>query len=151
MGGARVGRSIPVAEIGTDPAHVRTWSDEHAQRMNRVTRAAGIRDSEMQGSTGYVARPLVGVWLLGPYLHNGSVPTLRDLLAQPGARPVTFHRGYDVLDLESVGFVSEGPDAELHGELFDTLLEGNGNAGHAYGIDLTQSDKLALIEFLKTL
>ena len=40
--------------------------------------------------------PLDGIWLRAPYLHNGSVPTLRDLLRPPDERPVVFYRGYDV-------------------------------------------------------
>lgn len=149
--GARVGTAIGLDEIGTDPEHVLTWTDADAERMNTVTAALGLRGGQMQGAQGYVARPLVGVWLLGPYLHNGSVPTVRDLLSPPGERPVIFYRGYDVVDLENVGFVSSGPDAENHGARFDTTLRGNSNSGHAYGVTLPAPDKQALIEYLKTL
>ena len=66
-------------------------------------------NADIQGAQdGYVARPLVGVWLLGPYLHNGSVPTMSDLLSPPEQRPTIFYRGYDVVDLEKVGFISTG-------------------------------------------
>ena len=52
--------------------------------------------------------PLDGIWLRAPYLHNGSVPTLRALMF-PDARPAVFYRGYDVYDWENVGFVASGP------------------------------------------
>ena len=59
---------------------------------------------------GYVAEPLDGLWLNGPYLHNGSVPTLRDLLEPPAQRPVTFVRGLDVVDGRNGGFVAPSCD-----------------------------------------
>jgi hypothetical protein len=100
---------------------------------------------------GYVAKPLVGLWLLGPYLHNGSVPTLADLLAPAEQRPAVFYRGYDVVDLDRVGFMSTGGDAEAYGFRFDTAIRGNGNGGHLYGTQLSDTDKRALLEYLKKL
>jgi len=96
-------------------------------------------------------KPLVGVWLLGPYLHNGSVPTLMDLLAPPQNRPRVFWRGYDLVDQDRVGFVSSGAAAEKAGFRFDTGLRGNFNGGHAWGTDLPPEQKLALIDYLKGL
>jgi hypothetical protein len=98
-----------------------------------------------------VAKPLDGIWLRGPYLHNGSVPRLLDLLETPDHRPVRFWRGYDVLDANGVGFIASGAEAERVGTRFDTSLPGNGNGGHLYGTDLPADDKRALLEFLKTL
>jgi hypothetical protein len=92
-----------------------------------------------------------GVWARAPYLYNGSVPTLADLLNAPAARPAVFYRGYDVYDQEKVGFVHEGPDAERVGYRFNTAERGNSNAGHTHGTQLSPDDKRALIEFLKTL
>ncbi len=150
--GARTGTAIPLADIGTDPEHVRTFTQGHADRMNRVTGLLGLQDATMQGTQGgYVAKPLVGVWLLGPYLHNGAVPTVADLLSPPAQRPARFFRGYDVLDTERLGFVATGKAAEARGFAFDTGLRGNGKDGHLYGTDLSADDKRALIEFLKTL
>jgi hypothetical protein len=76
---------------------------------------------------------------------------LRDLLEPPERRPTVFYRGYDVFDQRNVGFVSSVP--EEHGRRFfryDTSLPGNGNGGHLYGLTLSESDKGALIEYLKT-
>jgi len=151
-GGTRTGTVIPLAEIGTDPERVRAWTQANADRMNVVVGLLGAGHAKIQGAQGgYVAKPLVGVWLLGPYLHNGSVPTLWDLLCPPDQRPATFFTGYDVVDFSHVGFVSTGSDAETHGFRFDAALRGNGNGGHLYGTGLSDDNKRALIEYLKTL
>jgi mono/diheme cytochrome c family protein len=150
-GGARTGTAIPLQELGTDPEHVLAWRQVNAERMNFVVSALGAEHADVEGAQGgYVARPLVGLWLLGPYLHNGSVPTLWDLLSPPSQRPSVFYRGYDVVDLDRVGFVSTGSEAEAYGFRFDTGIRGNGNGGHDYGTDLGDNDKHALVEFLKT-
>jgi hypothetical protein len=113
---------------------------------------------ETQNPYGYVSPPLDGIWLRAPYLHNGSVPTLRDLLNPPNERPQTFHRGYDVFDPIKVGFKEPparptGPNGELTQPyfLFDTREKGNGNQGHTYGTQLSNEDKEKLLEYLKTL
>ena len=99
--------------------------------------------------------PLDGIWMRAPYLHNGSVPNLRELLTKPAERVKRFYRGYDVYDPENVGFISDGR-AERHGAiLYDTTVDdprnrGNGNGGHEYATELSASDKEALIEYLKT-
>jgi hypothetical protein len=101
--------------------------------------------------TGYVAQFLDGIWLRAPYLHNGSVPTLSDLLAPPAQRPQVFWRGYDVYDPVRLGFVVQGPMAERAGTQLDTRLRGNGNQGHDFGTRLPARDKAVLLEYLKTL
>jgi hypothetical protein len=95
---------------------------------------------------GYANMPLDGIWLRAPYLHNGSVPTLRDLLDRPEARPKKFWRGYDVIDPVKVGFVSTVPTDSP----FDTALPGNGNQGHTWGTALRDDEKDAIVEYLKT-
>ena len=97
---------------------------------------------------GYKARPLSGIWASAPYLHNGSVPTLADLLKVPAQRAVRFFVGSREFDPLSVGL------AQARGEganLFDTALPGNSNVGHAYGTDLAESEKRDLLEYLKSL
>jgi mono/diheme cytochrome c family protein len=151
-GGARTGTAIPLGEIGTDPEHVLAWQQVNAERMNVVVRLLGAEHAEVEGAQGgYVAKPLVGLWLLGPFLHNGSVPTLWDLLSPPKERPTVFYSGYDVVDLEHVGFISTGSEAAAYGFRLDTKIRGNGNSGHIYGTDLSDADKRALLEFLKML
>ena len=107
--------------------------------------------SKFRSTNGYVAMPLDGLWLTGPFLHNGSVPSLADLLEPVEARPRTFWRGYDVYDPARVGFVTTGPEAQREGSLLDTSRPGNSNAGHSYGTELPASAKRALLEYLKTL
>ena len=86
-----------------------------------------------------------------PYLHNGSVPTLRDLLEPPEARPASFFRGYDVYDPTKVGFVSDVPSKGARTfTRYDTAIPGNGNGGHVYGTTLSDADKAAIVEYLKT-
>jgi hypothetical protein len=96
----------------------------------------------------YRARPLNGIWTSAPYLHNGSVPSVWDLLQPPAQRPVQFYVGSHQLDSDKLGFDAKpGP----HRSLFDTRLAGNSNQGHLYGTQLPERDKRALIAYLKTL
>ncbi len=150
-GGGRTGTVIPLDEIGTDPGRSDSFSRDDAERANRRFRLLGVEDAEFTAASGYVARPLSGVWLLAPYLHNGSVPHLRALLTPPDRRPAHFYRGHDVYDQANVGFVSGNAAAAAGAWRYDTGLRGNGNAGHAYGTALSADEKTALIEFLKTL
>ena len=101
--------------------------------------------------SGYIAAFLDGIWLRAPYLHNGSVPSIRDLLKPVAERPRVFFRGYDVLDPVNVGFVSEGEEAERVGTRYDVSERASGNQGHEYGTKLSAKEKDALIEYLKTL
>jgi hypothetical protein len=98
--------------------------------------------------------PLDGIWLRAPYLHNGSVPTLRALFEPAADRPPVFYRGNDVYDQKNVGFVSEDATrGELKFFRYDVSLPGNSNAGHEgryYGTTLAPADKDALVEYLKT-
>jgi hypothetical protein len=96
----------------------------------------------------YRARPLTGVWATAPYLHNGSVPTLLDLLKHPTDRPITFYVGSREYDPKNVGFRTDKTPGAF---LFDARLPGNSNAGHDYGTTLTPGQKWDLIEYLKTL
>ena len=148
--GSQVGQVTAVADVGTDPERVRSFTAELAAKMNTLGTGTPWKFSHFRKTDGYANMPLDGVWLRAPYLHNGSVPTLRALLF-PEERPAVFYRGYDVYDWQRVGFVAEGPDAEKGGVRFDTSLRGNGNGGHLYGRDLPAADREALIEYLKTL
>jgi len=146
--GERYRRSVPAEEVGTDPHRIAMWSAEAKARYTAYdARAWGF--AAFEETDGYVNVGLDGLWLRGPYLHNGSVPTLAALLAPPDARPLTFRRGSDLVDREDGGFVSDGPDAGPF--LFDTRLPGNGNGGHLWGTELPRREKDALLAYLKTL
>ncbi len=103
----------------------------------------------------YKARPLIGIWATPPYLHNGSVPTLFDLLSPE--RPDHFSVGTREYDPVKVGFLTTAfPDSQT----FDTTQPGNSNAGHWFvdddkkpgriGPALSVEDRMALIEYLKS-
>jgi len=151
VGGTRTGTVIPAAEIGTDRHRLDSWTSASATAYNAYGDGHPWKFSRFTTTGGYVSVPLEGVWLRAPYLHNGSVPSLADLLEDPGRRPARFWRGYDVYDPAKVGFVTSGPDAERRGTLFDVTQPGNSNAGHLFGTNLSPDEKRALVEYLKTL
>lgn len=93
----------------------------------------------------YKARPLNGIWATAPYLHNGSVLTLYDLLLPAKDRPAKFHLGQNSFDAVKVGLKDAGPFE------FDTSLPGNFRDGHEYGTNMSDKDRLALVEYLKSL
>ncbi len=149
----RTGTVVPVEEVGTSRDRMETWNERAAFEANKVVADMGIvREGLVEEPLrGYIAAFLDGIWLRAPYLHNGSVPTLRDLLDPPDVRPVTFWRGYNLYDPDRVGFITAGEEAEYNGSLHDTQLKGGGNQGHDYGTALADEDKTALVEYLKTL
>ncbi|SEL83873.1 c-type cytochrome [Halomonas daqiaonensis] len=150
-GGARTGTVIPQPEVGTDNHRLAMWTAEAAERYNAYAEDYPWDFDAFVKTDGYVAKPLTGIWLRAPYLHNGSVPTVEDLLRPAEERPEVFHRGYDVYHPDLLGFIHEGEDAERHGFRYDTNEPGNGNAGHEYGTELPAEDRDALVEYLKTL
>ncbi len=151
VGGKRTGQVIPIAEIGTDPGRMRSFTEALAVKMNTLGTGQPWKFSRFRHTDGYGAMPLDGVWLRAPYLHNGSVPSLRDLLNKAEDRPKVFWRAYDVYDFENVGFISSGEAAEREGFRYDTALPGNSPSGHVYGTSLSGVQKSELIEYLKSL
>ena len=147
------GRPLPLADVNTNRDRLDTWGKEYAVKANKVVSDMGIerRGLVEQDLIGYNVPHLDGIWLRAPYLHNGSVPTLRDLLRRAAERPKTFYRGYDLYDPVDVGFISQGDEAKRAGTLHDTSKKGNGNEGHEFGADLADEEKDSLIEYLKTL
>ncbi|MBL8237110.1 MAG: hypothetical protein JNM66_06815 [Bryobacterales bacterium] len=98
----------------------------------------------------YKGRSLNGIWATAPYLHNGSVPTLYDLLLPAAERPEVFMVGSRELDAKKVGF--KHGEREYDGFLFDTAKPSNSNAGHEYGAaEMSEADRWDLVEYLKTL
>ncbi len=150
-GGSRTGSVIPVDEVGTDRHRLDMWTAAAANAYNAFADRYPWDFGAFRKTNGYVAVPLDGIWLRAPFLHNGSVPTLHDLLERAANRTPRFYRGYDVYDPQHVGFVSSGEIAAQMGAMYDTARPGNGNGGHLYGVELSAAEKQALIEFLKTL
>jgi mono/diheme cytochrome c family protein len=149
--GTTVGRVVPIADIGTDRHRLDSYTDEFAANQYALYPDSQYRFTHFRKTGGYANHPLDGIWLRGPFLHNGSVPTLRALLDPPEARPTIFYRGYDLFDQRRVGFVSDVPRADGQDfTRFDTAIPGNSNSGHVYGTTLSDADKDALVEHLKT-
>jgi RoxA-like, cytochrome c-like len=151
LDGQRTGHVIPLAEVGTDRHRLDMWRQPAADAYNAKGEGHAWKFSKFRQSEGYVAVPLDGLWLRAPYLHNGSVPTLIDLLEPVDRRPKLFYRGYDVYDHTRIGFITEGVEAEAVGTRFDTSVPANSNAGHLWGTSLDAAQKRALLEYLKTL
>jgi len=104
----------------------------------------------------YKGRPLQGIWATAPYMHNGSMPTLYDVLLPPAQRPATFYMGTREFDPVHVGFVTTpSSDNNFKFETHNadgTPMDGNSNAGHNYGnAGFSDADRMALIEYMKTL
>ncbi len=145
------------------------WFDQNFIPAELRPYFEGGRPNCLQRGAGYKARPLNGVWATGPFLHNGSVPTLDDLLRPADERPRFVRLGDRAFDPIKVGV--KQPD--LSGDsyppyvdgyfIMDTTLDGNRNTGHAFGSTadgdktgvvgsaLSDEERRALIEYLKTL
>ncbi len=175
--GGEVGKVTGIQHVGTDRARLDNYTYDLAVNQNVLYAEFGDeRFQAFRKTHGYANAPLDGLWLRAPYLHNGSVPTMRALLTPPELRPKSFLRGYDVYDPEALGFVSEpgAIDPAEHARLFcfiahadgaagcpaglpdmngtcpSGLCPGNGNQGHYWGTELPEPEKRALIEYLKT-
>jgi mono/diheme cytochrome c family protein len=101
----------------------------------------------------YLARPLNGIWATAPYLHNGSVPTLYDLL-HPDQRPAKFTTGNREFDPVKIGYQADAASTGPNIWIYDTAQPGNSNIGHsgeAFGTALPEAQKAALLEYLKKL
>lgn len=143
---------IPIDEVGTDPKRAH-FPHSYTVRIRKILR------SEYTPHEGYVATPLDSIWSRAPYLHNGSVPTLRALL-DPSTRPRRWLLLADPNDegdflQDDVGWrfepLAEGATTE-HNRVHDPdVVDGLGNGGHTYGAELSDVQRTALIEFLKTL
>lgn len=152
FGGAKTGKVTPIGEIATDRQRLDSYTYEFLSNQNTLYAGYAWRFQHFRKTNGYANQPLDGIWLRAPYLHNGSVPTLRDLLEPVEKRPATFYRGYDVFDQKKVGFVSDVPEADgrRHFQL-NTAESGNANTGHVYGVNLSSEQKDAIVEYMKKL
>jgi mono/diheme cytochrome c family protein len=154
---------VKIEEVGTDRARLDGLASAWADYYNKSWFAQeGQGIGVVKGTTGYQAPPLDGIWATAPYLHNGSVPTVYDVLNSK-TRPKIFTRSfktdlgaYDPAKLGwKVTVLQRGPDATLPAierrKVYDTNQPGRGNGGHTFGDDLTEEQRQAVIEYLKTL
>ena len=155
-------RIVDIAEVGTDRVRFAALTAKERGDLNHSwfahmgQDAAAMQDRE--SAAGYVAPPLDGIWASGPYLHNGSVPTLWHLL-HPARRPAVWRRTATGYDQARVGLEVEEYESLPQGRLtsaarrgyFDTTKPGKGRAGHDFQDTLNEDEKTAVLEYLKTL
>ena len=150
FGAAKVGTVTNIEEIGTDRHRLDSFTAELVTKFHSVDEGLFKFDAYRK-TDGYSNLPLDGVWARAPYLHNGSAPDLWQLLTPPAERVTEFYRGYPVYDPVKMGFIHQGALAREVGFHQQASVAGNGNTGHAYGTELADDEKWALIEYLKTL
>lgn len=152
---------VPLSDIGTDPVRLTAipvgGRQKYADSWFAVD-SEGNRQQTTIDPDGYVAPPLDGVWASAPYFHNGSVPTLWDVL-NPETRPRIWRRVADQIDEAKVGLTVESvdripltqSDTAVRRQYFDTTRFGKSNRGHDYPNVLNDDEKRAVLEYLKTL
>lgn len=162
---------FPVEQIGTSPvrarnfalalagrpfpdalANVAAFAETALLQQHDVSatqaRKLEIPNPEWRATKGYVARSLAGTWASAPYLHNGSVPTLYDLLQPAAQRTPKFAVGHRDYDPKKLGYLTEVKNPVF---VLDTTAVGNHNSGHEFGTDLPEEGKWDLLEYIKTL
>jgi hypothetical protein len=158
VGGRYVGQVIPLAEIETDPYRLNSYTQKLVALQLDYGKGYEWEFKNFKKTNGYAAAPLDGIWARAPYLHNGSVPTLWDLLTPADRRNKgnkTFYTGHGVYDTVDVGFRTDVSQVDGRKSfVFDVTEPGNSNSGHSgarYGTESSDVEKRALIEYLKTL
>ncbi len=145
---------VPMSIIKTDSLLVTAnhQNPQFREWFNKSWFAQGDNPARLVPSNGYVAPPLDGVWITAPYLHNGSVPTMEALL-NSRTRPTYWQRDFDnpVYDYDKLGWVYEEKAKPTPKKTYNTTLPGYGNHGHTFGDRLSDSERRAVIEYLKTL
>ncbi len=157
-------KRIDVSRVGTDPERARAMTTGMVEALNHHAFKDWLT---IEPREAYMPPALDGVYMTAPYLHNGSVPTLWHLLQPPEKRPVAFYRRWNEFDPKRVGLACDevtrdgalecAPDATQRKHAastvwrFDTTKTGNRNTGHVFGTDLSDDEKSALIEYLKTI
>ncbi len=144
----KLGTVEPLSEIGTDVGRWASYDADFAAAQNMLYAGTDYAFRHFRKTNGYANQPLDGIWARSPYLHNGSVPTLRDLLEPAEMRPKVWWRGHLEIDPLRVGYRSDEAEGLFR---YDTALPGNGNGGHSYGTELSAPEKDALVEYMKTL
>lgn len=119
--------------------------------FNKSWFTQGDHPARLVPFNGYLAPPLDGIWVTAPYLHNGSVPTLQALLNSK-ERPAYWSRNFEKpqYDYKQVGWVYNMLK-EPQPKTYNTDLPGYGHYGHYFGDKLTDNERKAVIEYLKTL
>jgi mono/diheme cytochrome c family protein len=150
---------IPIAEIGTDP---KRFDGLNKDVINYFNQSWFAKEYKAIITDGYQAPPLDGIWATAPYLHNGSVPTVYHVLnskSRPRIYTRAFRTGTEDFDAVKLGWktqeLKEPIDSSLSGfarrKIYDTTQPGRSNGGHRFGDKLSEEERMAVIEYLKTL
>ena len=145
---------IPESIIQTDSFLFKSnyQSEQFIDWFNTSWFSKGSHPARLEPFNGYIAPPLDGIWITAPYLHNGSVPTLEGVLNSK-MRPTYWERDFNSVEYDYVALawpfeVKDQPEKNL---VYNTMLPGYGNYGHYFGDKLSDKDRKAIIEYLKTL
>ncbi|MDO9374017.1 MAG: c-type cytochrome [Ferruginibacter sp.] len=145
---------IPASIIKTDSLlYTANYSNpQFINWFNKSWFTTGNHPAKLVPFRGYIAPPLDGIWVTAPYLHNGSVPTLEAVL-NTKLRPKFWQRSFNKpsYNYETPGWNFEVKESATNNETYNTTLRGYGNYGHDFGDRLSQDDRKAVIEYLKTL
>ena len=129
------------------------WYEKNNISQAKKDEMNGYRINCLRKPNAYKARPLNGIWATAPFLHNGAVPTIYDLLSPVSERPNEFYLGSLDYDTEKMGYKSDEDYFKL-----DTSIKGNSNKGHEFsnnptggviGRFLSEDERYQLIEYLK--
>jgi hypothetical protein len=162
-GGSYPNRLVMLDDIGTDSL-LAMGSAQFGKAFTEWFASSFFGETaRLEPQKGYVAPPLDGIWATAPYLHNGSVPTIATLL-DSGARPTYWQRNHGDSSLSSYDQTALGwktralaggkksvADDDIKKSIYDTTLPGYANGGHTFGDELTEGERTAVIEYLKTL
>ena len=151
---------VPIDVIGTDPVLADGAVDRAGVYQDWYNASFYGEEAWLDAKRGYIAPPLDGVWATAPYFHNGSVPTIAGVL-NSAARPAFWKRTFDSRDYDqaAMGWQHEVLEAghagiRVSGDrkyVYDTSFEGYTNTGHPFGDGLTDAQRGAVLEYLKTL
>jgi hypothetical protein len=153
---------MTVIDVGTDPQRWSAFGRDAAKVLNDFgdRRQLWPINAFRGGAKGYLVPPLDGIWARAPYLHNGSVPNISELLEAPERRVKKFYRGAMTYDQKNMGWVSDQPEengrklfeyrtvADVEAEKSEPI-PGNSNSGHVTNVP--EPERKYLIEYLKTL
>ena len=153
-------RLVPIEIVQTDSTLVDFAHGDGVPYIDWFNRSYYGKLSTAAPGPGYVAPPLDGIWATAPFLHNGSVPTIAMVLDST-QRPrywqldVTDASDPESFDQTRLGWafseLENGKSNAADIRVYDTDLPGYANSGHLFGDHLSTDERLAVIEYLKTL
>ena len=145
---------IPEAVVQTDSMLFKSnyQNPQFVNWFNSSWFAQSDHPARLEPFNGYIAPPLDGIWATAPYLHNGSVPTLEGVLNSK-LRPAYWQRNFDnpEYDYEKLSWHFSAAGTAQGNLVYNTSLPGYGNYGHYFGDKLTDKERKAVVEYMKTL